>query len=128
MTAKRSNKPWSGRFTAATDSIVESFTESVSYDQRLYHYDIMGSIAHVRMLAHVKVLSKKDANAIVKGLQAIEQQISAGRFNWQTRLEDVHMNIETALVARIGAVGKKVHTGRRPSSHPWARLRLPGTP
>ena len=124
MTAKQSKKPWGGRFTAATDSIVESFTESVSYDRRLYHYDIMGSIAHVRMLAHVKVLTKKDANAIVKGLQAIEQQISSGRFNWQTRLEDVHMNIESALVDRIGEVGKKVHTGRSRNDQVATDLRL----
>ena len=124
MTAKKSKKPWGGRFTKATDSIVESFTESVSYDRRLYHYDIMGSIAHVRMLAHVKVLTKKDANAIVAGLRAIEQQINAGRFNWQTRLEDVHMNIESALVGRIGEVGKKVHTGRSRNDQVATDLRL----
>jgi len=125
MAAKRSNtKPWSGRFTAATDDAVESFSESVSYDRRLYHYDIMGSIAHVRMLAHVKVLTKKDADTIVKGLRAIEKQITAGRFTWQTGLEDVHMNIEAALVKRVGEVGKKVHTGRSRNDQVATDLRL----
>ena len=125
MTAKRTTvKPWSGRFSTPTDAFVECFTESVSFDQRLYHYDIMGSIAHVRMLARVKVLSGREAQKIIKGLQAIEKRIAAGRFNWQPGLEDVHMNIETALVAAIGEAGKKVHTGRSRNDQVATDLRL----
>ena len=125
MTAKRAIvKPWSGRFSTPTDAYVERFTESVSFDQRLYHYDIKGSIAHVRMLAQVKVLSRRDEQRIIKGLRAIEQRIAAGRFTWKTRLEDVHMNIETALVEAIGEVGKKVHTGRSRNDQVATDLRL----
>ncbi|MBF8269072.1 MAG: argH [Gammaproteobacteria bacterium] len=107
-----------------TDANVERFTESVSFDQRLYHHDIMGSIAHVRMLARVRVLSRQESRRIIKGLQMIEKRIAAGRFNWQTRLEDVHMNIETALVEAIGEVGKKVHTGRSRNDQVATDLRL----
>ena len=125
MTAKRAIvKPWSGRFSTPTDAYVERFTESVSFDQRLYHYDIKGSIAHVRMLAQVKVLSRRDEQRIIKGLRAIEQRIAAGRFTWKTRLEDVHMNIETALVEAIGEVGKKVHTGRSRNDQSLTMIRL----
>ena len=94
------NKPWGGRFSASTDAFVEQFTQSVSYDQRLYHYDIMGSVAHVSMLAKVGVLSRQESEQIIEGLQSIEAEIDQGDFKWESTLEDVHMNIETALVAR----------------------------
>jgi len=123
-TKHTTKKPWSGRFSAPTAVDVERFTESVSFDQRLYHYDILGSIAHVRMLAKVKVLSQREARRIIQGLQAIERRIEAGRFHWRTRLEDVHMNIETALVETIGEVGKKVHTGRSRNDQVATDLRL----
>ena len=106
------DKRWGGRFSASTDAFVEQFTQSVSYDQRLYHYDILGSIAHVRMLAKVGVLSREESAQIIEGLESIEADIARGNFEWETALEDVHMNIETALVTRIGDVGKKLHTGR----------------
>lgn len=121
---KSHDKPWSGRFSVPTDAFVEQFTQSVSYDQRLYHYDIMGSIAHACMLAHVGVLTKKECQSIVKGLQGIEMDIEQGRFNWDTALEDVHMNIETALTARIGAAGKKLHTGRSRNDQVATDIRL----
>ncbi|MCH7695636.1 MAG: argininosuccinate lyase [Proteobacteria bacterium] len=125
MTSKQTTvKPWGGRFSKATDSFVEAFTQSVSFDQRLYHYDIMGSIAHVRMLAHVSVLSEADSQKIVQGLQAIEVDIDAGKFNWRPELEDVHMNIEMALVDRIGEVAKKLHTGRSRNDQVATDLRL----
>ena len=125
MAKKQSTaKPWGGRFSASTDAFVEAFSESVSYDRRLYHYDIMGSIAHVRMLAHVKVLSGNEADKIIKGLQAIEKQIERGSFTWQVQLEDVHMNIETALVERVGEIGKKIHTGRSRNDQVATDLRL----
>jgi argininosuccinate lyase len=117
-------KPWGGRFTEATDKLVEEFTESVSFDHALYRYDIQGSIAHARMLAHVGVLTTEERDAIVAGLQTIEQDIEQGRFRWSTRLEDVHMNIEAALTERIGDVGKKLHTARSRNDQVATDLRL----
>ncbi len=117
-------KPWGGRFSAATDSFVETFTESVSFDRRLYRHDIMGSIAHVRMLAKVGVIAAAECDQIVAGLEGIEGDIETGKFEWKTALEDVHMNIETALVERIGEVGKKLHTGRSRNDQAATDLRL----
>jgi argininosuccinate lyase len=117
-------KPWSGRFTEPTDAIVETFTASVFFDRRLYLYDIMGSIAHAQMLAHVGVLTKKERDAIVKGLKEIEAEIDADKFSWSVALEDVHMNIEARLIERIGEVGKKLHTGRSRNDQVATDLRL----
>lgn len=124
MTSNNKEKPWGGRFTAPTDEFVEQFTESVSYDQRLAHYDIMGSIAHVRMLAKVKVISKEEGEQIISGLEQIEDDINSMQLPWSTALEDVHMNIETALVERIGDVGKKLHTGRSRNDQIATDIRL----
>lgn len=117
-------KPWGGRFRRPTDALVEAFTESVSFDARLYPYDIEGSIAHARMLAHVGLLAEAECNAIVAGLQNIERDIESGKFTWSTELEDVHMNIEAALTERIGAAGKKLHTGRSRNDQVATDLRL----
>jgi argininosuccinate lyase len=124
MASNNTEKPWGGRFTAPTDKFVEIFTESVSYDQRLAHYDIMGSIAHVRMLAKVRVITKKECEQIVSGLEKIEEEVNSNQFQWSTALEDVHMNIETALVANIGDVGKKLHTGRSRNDQVATDIRL----
>jgi argininosuccinate lyase len=125
MTSKKTTvKPWDGRFDRATDKFVEQFTESVSFDQRLYRHDIAGSIAHARMLAGAKVLKKSECDRIVTALKAIEKEIDAGKFKWRRELEDVHMNIETALVRRIGEVGKKLHTGRSRNDQIATDLRL----
>ncbi len=124
MTSNKTEKPWGGRFTAPTNEFVEQFTQSVSYDQRLAHYDIMGSIAHVRMLAKVGVITKKEGTQITAGLKKIALDIKAGQFQWQTALEDVHMNIETALVQGIGDVGKKLHTGRSRNDQVATDIRL----
>ena len=105
-------KLWAGRFTEPTDSLVERFTESVSFDRRLAKHDIRGSIAHATMLAEVGVLSEADRNAIVAGLDGILADIEAGVFEWRTSLEDVHMNVESVLTDRIGDAGKRLHTGR----------------
>ncbi len=118
------SKPWGGRFTAPTNEFVEQFTQSVSYDQRLAHYDIMGSIAHVRMLAKVGVIAEKESLQIIDGLQSIADEINVGQFSWSTELEDVHMNIETALVSKIGDVGKKLHTGRSRNDQVATDIRL----
>ncbi len=121
---KLPEKLWSGRFTEATDTLVESFTASVAFDRRLYRYDIMGSIAHAQMLAHVGVLTPSECDAIVKGLKQIEAEIVAGNFAWSVAYEDVHMNIEARLIDRIGDVGKKLHTGRSRNDQVATDLRL----
>ncbi|MCI0590591.1 MAG: argininosuccinate lyase, partial [Gammaproteobacteria bacterium] len=105
-------------------SFVEEFTASVGCDKRLYKYDIMGSIAHVRMLAHVGIISQDECHAIVSGLQAIQDQIEDDKFTWSNVLEDVHMNIESQLIKRIGTVGKKVHTGRSRNDQVATDMRL----
>ena len=117
-------KPWGGRFAEPTDAFVERFTASVGFDQRLARHDIMGSIAHARMLGQVAVLDEAEVTSIVAGLQDIGADIQAGRFQWQVALEDVHMNIETALVERIGEVGKKLHTGRSRNDQVATDVRL----
>ncbi|MFV1998094.1 MAG: argininosuccinate lyase, partial [Acidiferrobacterales bacterium] len=117
-------KPWSGRFEAPTDSFVENFTSSVGFDQRLYRYDILGSIAHAQMLAHVGVLTDSECEAIVGGLEEIEAEIEAGQFAWSVELEDVHMNIEARLTDQIGDVGKKLHTGRSRNDQVATDIRL----
>jgi len=117
-------KPWGGRFDEPTDAFVEEFTASVGFDRRLYRHDIQGSIAHARMLAHVGVLSTEECMAIVAGLEGIAADIEAGRFEWSTALEDVHMNIEARLVKAIGDVGKKLHTGRSRNDQVATDIRL----
>jgi argininosuccinate lyase len=117
-------KPWGGRFTAATDKTVEQFTESVAFDHRLFRQDIKGSIAHAQMLKRIGVLDEHELQAIVDGLNAIETEIENGKFEWSAALEDVHMNIETALTQRIGEAGKKLHTGRSRNDQVATDLRL----
>lgn len=119
-----SDKPWAGRFTQATDPRVEAFTESVSFDARLAPYDIQGSIAHATMLGRCEILTRAEVDAIVSGLQAIDQQIAAGEFEWDTALEDVHMNIERRLTEQVGDVGKKLHTARSRNDQVATDLRL----
>ncbi|MBI4556484.1 MAG: argininosuccinate lyase [Candidatus Hydrogenedentes bacterium] len=106
------SKLWGGRFEGETDDLVEAFSESVSFDARLAPWDIRGSIAHARMLGARKIISKSDADKIIRGLKEIAKEIADGSFRFDTRLEDVHTNIEAALVQRIGEPGKRLHTGR----------------
>jgi argininosuccinate lyase len=119
-----SQKPWGGRFTESTDAFVETFTASVNFDQRLYHYDIQGSRAHARMLEKVGVLSKTELGSILTGLEQIERDIEQGNFQWSVSMEDVHMNIEAQLTALIGEAGKKLHTGRSRNDQVATDLRL----
>lgn len=118
------HKLWDGRFTQTTHHLVESFTASVNFDQRLYEYDIMGSIAHTRMLAQVGVLTVMECQQIIEGLTAIQQEITQGDFDWSVALEDVHMNIETRLIQKIGIIGKKLHTGRSRNDQIATDIRL----
>lgn len=105
-------KTWGGRFTGATDDRVELFTESISFDQRLYREDITASQAHARMLAHVGLLTKDEAEMIVLALGEIQGEIERGAFEYSIQLEDIHSHIEQALIQRLGDVGRKLHTGR----------------
>ena len=115
---------WGGRFREPTDTTVEAFTASVDFDRRLYRQDIAGSVAHATMLAEVGVIDRVERDAIVAGLREIESDIEAGRFEWSSSLEDVHMNVEAALTERIGEAGKKLHTGRSRNDQVATDLRL----
>ncbi|MCU7806412.1 MAG: argininosuccinate lyase [Candidatus Thiodiazotropha sp. (ex Semelilucina semeliformis)] len=117
-------KLWSGRFNEPTDAFVEAFTASVEFDQRLYQYDIQGSIAHATMLASQGILTEAERDAIIQGLEQIRSRIEAGDFNWSVALEDVHMNIESALTEAIGDAGKKLHTGRSRNDQVATDIRL----
>ena len=117
-------KLWSGRFTEKTSDTVESFTESISFDKKLWRHDIKGSAAHARMLARQRIITKKEADAIVAGLQQISDRIEKGSFPFSPELEDIHMNIESALTAKIGPVGKKLHTARSRNDQIAVDLRL----
>lgn len=117
-------KPWSGRFKHKTSEKVESFTESISFDKRLGKYDITGSIAHAKMLAKQGIISQKDSTAIVKGLMEIAENINLGKFGFRKELEDIHMNIESALSGKIGQAGKKLHTARSRNDQVSLDLRL----
>ena len=117
-------KPWGGRFSEPTDAFVERFTASVTFDQRLYHHDINGSIAHATMLTSVGVLTEEEKTAIIDGLEAIRSDIVEGKFDWSISLEDVHMNIEAELTKRIGITGKKLHTGRSRNDQVATDIRL----
>ena len=118
------NQMWSGRFSESTSERVARFSESVSFDQRLWRADIAGSQAHARMLGKVGVIAAADVEAIVSGLDAIAAEIEAGRFVWQIALEDVHMNIEAALTERIGEAGKRLHTARSRNDQVATDVRL----
>ncbi|CUH95198.1 Argininosuccinate lyase [Propionispora sp. 2/2-37] len=106
------SKLWGGRFAKNTDVMVEEFTSSISFDQRMYREDIAGSIAHARMLAKCGIIDTTEAETIIDGLQAILADIENGTFSFEVSLEDIHMNIEKRLTERIGAVGGKLHTAR----------------
>ncbi len=118
------NTSWGGRFTEPTDAFVARFTASVGFDKRLYHHDINGSLAHAQMLAKVGVLTDAEFAAIQQGLEEIRADIEVGRFEWLVSLEDVHMNIETRLTAKIGITGKKLHTGRSRNDQVATDVRL----
>lgn len=105
-------KLWGSRFSKKTSGLAERFTSSISFDKRLAKYDILGSIAHANMLGKQKIIPKKDARAIVKGLKSILQDVIGGKFRFDLRAEDIHSNIQDALLKRIGEVAGKLHTAR----------------
>ncbi len=118
------SKPWSGRFSGKTDGRVEEFTQSISFDRRLFKQDIQGSIAHANMLARVGLLTAAECQQIVRTLSEIQAEIENGQFPFAQEREDVHMHIEAALIEKLGDVGRKLHTGRSRNDQVATDLKL----
>ncbi|MEJ2235826.1 MAG: argininosuccinate lyase, partial [Syntrophobacterales bacterium] len=112
------------RFREATNQLVESFTASIRFDQRLYRYDIEGSMAHCRMLAQQGLLSAEEADTLIQGLSEILREIERGSFSFDDTQEDVHMAIEQRLMEKVGEVGGKLHTGRSRNDQVALDMRL----
>ncbi|MEN6463758.1 MAG: argininosuccinate lyase [Syntrophaceae bacterium] len=117
-------KPWGGRFGQPTDKLVEEFTESISFDRRLYRQDIEGSIAHCRVLAEAGIISPDEEGRIIEGLNSILADIEKGRFKFPAELEDIHMAVEQELTTRIGKAGERLHSGRSRNDQVALDLRL----
>ena len=115
---------WKGRFQKSTSDLVKRFGESVSFDWRLYAQDIRGSVAHAEALARAGIITGSELRQIKSGLKEIEKEIREGRFTWKRALEDVHMNIESALTDRIGPAGAKLHTARSRNDQIATDMRL----
>lgn len=105
-------KLWGGRFAKNTDKEVNDFHSSIRFDQRMYRQDIKGSIAHARMLGKCNIISLEDSEKIIAGLREILEDIENGKLEFMIDAEDIHMNVETMLIAKIGDTGKRLHTGR----------------
>lgn len=119
-----SAKAWGGVFTEFTDRRVELFTESISFDRRLYEADIRGSLAHAKMLRDVGILTDAEYQQIETGLFEIRRQIEANEFVFNVEFEDIHMHIERALIAKIGDTGRKLHTARSRNDQVVTDLRI----
>ena len=117
-------KLWGGRFSKATDALVDDFNSSIRFDARMYKQDITGSMAHAEMLGRQGIIPVEDANLIVKTLAEILEDIEAGKVEFLIDAEDIHMNIETILTQRIGDAGKKLHTGRSRNDQVALDLRM----
>lgn len=124
LVIKGNKKIWSGRFSEPVSELVQRYTASVHFDQRLAEYDIQGSIAHAEMLSATGIISKKDLIAIKQGLEQIRNEIYNGEFIWLSELEDVHLNIEMRLTSLIGDAGKKMHTARSRNDQIATDIRL----
>jgi argininosuccinate lyase len=121
---KSAGKIWSGRFAEPMAELVKRYTASVDFDKQLAEFDIQGSLAHARMLAGAKIISKKDLADIERGMQSILAEIRAGKFAWSHDLEDVHLNIEKRLTTLVGDAGKRLHTGRSRNDQVATDMRL----
>src|SRR5574341_582687 len=124
MLKKSNKKLWGGRFATATADSVEAFTASIEIDSRLYRHDIMGSIAHAKMLGKQRIIPRRDAQKIVRGLEAIRREIERGKFEFSPADEDIHMNIERRLTEKIGSAGGKLHTARSRNDQVALDMRL----
>ena len=118
------DKPWGGRFTEKTSAAAETFSGSIHFDMRLYRYDIAGSRAHAKMLARIGLLTGAEVDLILEGLSAIESEIENNAFVFRPELEDIHMNIEKALVEKVGRAGEKLHTARSRNDQVALDMRL----
>ena len=117
-------KLWGGRFTKETNQLVHNFNASISFDQKFYKQDIAGSIAHVTMLAKQGILSEKDKDAIIEGLEGIRRDLDSGALTITTESEDIHSFVEAELISRIGEAGKRLHTGRSRNDQVALDMRL----
>ena len=117
-------KSWEKRLSGEPDKLTVDFVESLSFDKRLYKYDIVGSIAHAQMLSEQKLITKEEFKKIKDGLIEISEEIAAGRFAFEKKYEDIHMAIEAALIAKTGDAGKKLHTGRSRNDQVATDVRL----
>ena len=117
-------KLWGGRFTQSTDSFTDHFHSSISFDSRMYKEDITGSMAHAAMLGKQGIIPTDDAALIIKTLKEILADIEAGKVTFDEKAEDIHMNVETILISRIGDVGKRLHTGRSRNDQVALDIRL----
>lgn len=117
-------KLWNGRFSKASTSSADAFNASITFDQRMYKEDITGSIAHAKMLGRQGIIAMEESELIIKTLQEILEDIEAGKVEFTIESEDIHMNIETILTQRIGAVGKKLHTARSRNDQVALDIRL----
>ncbi|MEA3493076.1 MAG: argininosuccinate lyase [Candidatus Margulisiibacteriota bacterium] len=124
MVKKKSNKAWAGRFTQPLAKSVEEFSASVHYDVRLYKQDIKQSIAYSKALVKARVISTAESKKIIKGLEAILRGIKSKKIKLRQELEDVHMNIESLLIEKVGEVGKKLHSGRSRNDQVSTDLRM----
>jgi argininosuccinate lyase len=121
---KNDKKPWGGRFTEETDPEAEAFTASIPFDRRLFRYDIEGSIAHAKALGEIRILSKKEMEAVIRGLVEVRLEMEREDAKAPIEDEDIHMHVEKRLVAKIGEAGKKLHTGRSRNDQVATDLRL----
>ncbi len=117
-------KLWGGRFSKDTDQKVDDYNSSIRFDKKMYRQDIAGSMAHAAMLGKQGIISRDDADKIISTLGDILADIEAGRIEFNIEAEDIHMNIETILIERIGDVGKRLHTGRSRNDQVALDLRL----
>jgi argininosuccinate lyase len=120
----KEKKSWEKRLAGQPDKLMVNFVESLSYDKRLYKYDIVGSIAHAQMLAEQKLITKDEFKQIKDGLIQISEEIAEGRFKFDEKYEDIHMAIEAALISKIGKTGEKLHTGRSRNDQVSTDIRL----
>ncbi|MBU1726955.1 MAG: argininosuccinate lyase, partial [Candidatus Omnitrophica bacterium] len=106
------SKLWGSRFTKKTSALTDEFTSSISYDKRLAKYDILGSIAHAKMLGKQKIIPAKEAALIVSGLKSILKEVESGKFKYDLKAEDIHSNVQDALSRKIGKAAERLHTAR----------------
>src|ERR1043165_9758456 len=122
--ARKERAMWKGRFEQPTAALLQTFSESISFDWRLWRHDIEGSIAHSAALEAAGLITPEERAQIVAGLREIGTEIEAGQFEFKTELEDIHMNIERELTRRIGDAGAKLHTARSRNDQVALDLRL----